>query len=733
MIKANDAVILEVFKQYESLKFCIYSQNDATLTVRHYQQHPVSLDEIKILSREMASILNRIERSYEPQQDLLRSFQKTAQLLWDHLLPRQTKDRLKDSGSIGLTLSLDEELIDIPWELMFDGHEFLCLKFNVGRLVRTKEYVAPALYRDLNSTIKMLILANPTNDLKSAYAEGLNIKNQFDKKRESLHIDFKANSIESMYVKKTLRDYDMVHFAGHCEYDEDEPEKSGWVLNDGRFSIENILALGHTQSLPNLVFSNACNSASQQNESIGEDYQTRAYNLAAAFLFSGVKHYIGVARRIEDKQALIFAREFYAQLLKGQSMGEAIRQARLKLFRQVNVVGLSWANYLFYGDPSFRIFKTKNKVHSLSLPEFFRRHKKALTGILATIGIVLALILIFLLIREINPTDQYLYSRAKAMYLRGDNSGALLVSNKIIGKNTRYLPAYALLGDVYQRQGDFDQALKYYFEYALYSQKRADMKNLAIAYNGIGWLYYNNGNYPKAMEFYDKALELSKKYNDKLNEATALRRMATWYVDKGEHGKALELLAKSSEINRNHSNSREHKYNLACDYFSMAYVFTDKDDYAAATEFYEKSRKLFLQLKLDYELSDCYFNMGEIASFEKDYKKALEYYDKGIKIDLSRGNLPALAADYNMLGELYAQMGAWDEALEQYSKTIKLCKQINAPQELAAAYHNTGLLYKQKNQKSKAREFFRSAQEIYRKIDTPAYQEIRKDLLSLDE
>ncbi|MCX5713139.1 MAG: CHAT domain-containing protein, partial [Candidatus Omnitrophica bacterium] len=509
------------------------------------------------MSREMASILSRIERSYEPEGDLLKSFQKTAQLLWDHLLSRQIKDRLKNSGLIGLTLSLDEELVDIPWELMFDGEEFLCLKFNIGRLVRTKEYVAQPVYRDLNSTIKMLILANPTNDLKSAYAEGLNIKNQFDKMRQNLHIDFKANSIESMYVKKTLRDYDIVHYAGHCEYSEDEPEKSGWVLSDGRFSIENILALGHTAGLPNLVFSNACNSAAQQNESIGEDYQTKAYNLAAAFLFSGVKHYIGAARRVEDKQALIFAREFYAQLLKGHSMGEAIRQARLKLFRQDKAVGLSWANYLLYGDPSFRIFKTKNKVYSFSLREFFIRHKKAIRGSLSVLGILAVCYLGFLMIREISPGEQYLYSRAKAMYLKGSNQDALVLINKIIDKNPRYLPAYSLLGDIYQRQGDFDRALKFYFEYALQSQKKADMTNLASAYNGIGWLYYNNGNYPKAMEFYEKALELSRKYNDKLNEAATLRRMATWYVDKGEHEKALELVAKSSEINRNHPNSRE--------------------------------------------------------------------------------------------------------------------------------------------------------------------------------
>ena len=131
----------------------------------------------------------------------------------------------------------------------------------------------------------MLILANPTADLKSAYLEGVNIKNQFDRKRAEISIDFKSTRIDTVYVKKNLRDYDIVHLAGHCEYDTDDPKNSGWVLSDGKFTTTDILALGESLHLPSLIFSNACHSAEAATGPMATDYQEKNYSLASAFLF----------------------------------------------------------------------------------------------------------------------------------------------------------------------------------------------------------------------------------------------------------------------------------------------------------------------------------------------------------------------------------------------------------------------------------------------------------------
>ena len=132
------------------------------------------------------------------------------------------------------------------------------------------------------------------------------------------------------------------------------------------------------------------------------------------------------------------------------------------------------------------------------------------------------------------------------------------------------------------------------------------------------------------------------------------------------------------------------------------------------------------------ELSDYYFNLGEIYLMEKQYQKALDSYTKGLKIDQMQHNLPSIAADYNMIGELYLEMDNLVDAEKFFKQALEACKGIDAPLELACAYYNLGLLYKEKGQKNRTREYLRQAQEIYVKIDTPDYQEIKQEFLSLD-
>jgi len=215
-------------------------------------------------------------------------------------------------------------------------------------------------------------------------------------------------------------------------------------------------------------------------------------------------------------------------------------------------------------------------------------------------------------------------------------------------------------------------------------------------------------------------------------EAVALRKLALWFMDKEDNDKALELLMKSSEINRERQYLSGHRYNLACDYFDIGLLFTNKNDFMAAREFYTKSRQLFEKLKMKNELSDYYFNLGEISLFEKDYQRALEFYLKGLEIDKAQGNKPGVAGDYNMLGELYAAMDNFSESAKFFNQAVLASKEIDAQPELAAAYYNLGLLNKQKGRKNKAKENFRLAQEIYSRIDQSCYQKIKQEIFELD-
>jgi tetratricopeptide (TPR) repeat protein len=430
--------------------------------------------------------------------------------------------------------------------------------------------------------------------------------------------------------------------------------------------------------------------------------------------------------------SLAFAKEFYTQLISGKSVGESLRLSRLKLINAFGIQSFAWTSYLLYGDPNFILFKKSAKHPKQSIKKYILSNKKLILRLSIALAVSSLIVYLCTWLPTLHPNTYLLFLKSKKMYLAGRNQEVILLCNRIKDKDASFLATYSLLADTYKRLGERESALKCYFDYALYSEKRQDKRNLASAYTKIGELYQDEGNYPKAFDFLNKAVSLSRQNFDKLNEAVALRRLAVWFIDKEDYDKALELLLRSSEINRERQYLYEHRYNLACDYFDIGLVFTDKNDFNAAKDFYNKSLKLFQNLKLKNELSDYYFNLGEIHLFEKQYQKALDYYLKGLAIDRQQNNRPNIASDLNMIGELYLEMDNLDEAEGYFNQAAELSKQIKAQPELACIYDNLAGVYKKRGRINQAREYFRQAQEIYVNTDTGSYERIKKELLNLD-
>jgi tetratricopeptide (TPR) repeat protein/CHAT domain-containing protein len=727
----SEPLVLKVFRQDNWLSMGLSRLSELSSTLRHYSQCPIVPQEIDKYIDEINLSLARATCVPGTDSGAPEQLKKTAQLLWAHLLSRQVQEQLRSSAETTLVFSLDEELIHIPWELLHDGRDFLCLRFNLGRLVRTKKPPASLRYRQNPARLKMLILADPNGDLKSAYQEGINIRNQLERRRRQMSVDFKSTRIDSLYLKKSLHDYDIVHFAGHCEYDASSPAKSGWVLSDGRFTAGEIIRLGQSLPLPALVFSNSCHSAEPLRDESGSQ-QAPAYSLAASFLLSGVRHYIGTIRRLRDDAGVLFAGEFYNRLAGGRPMGECLRLARLALVKKYGRSSGLWADYLLYGDPGFSFFASQAKVQLPSAEAKARSKSAVLRKVIAAAGTLLLLVYLYIRLPTLNPGAYGLFLNARQLVSNGRNEQAVGLLERSINKDPYFLQTYPLAAEAAQRLGRYSQALQYYFAYSLQSQKKQDRQAVISAYLGIGWIYQRQGNYPRAEEFYRRALEMSVESKDKLNQARSLRKLAVWYLDKEDYNQALELLVRSCEINQQKKRNPLYRYNLACDYFDLAMVFSNKDDFATARDFYQRSRSLFEKLKLKAELSDYYFNLGEVCLFEKKHRQALDYYLKGLKIDLRHQNLPNLVADYNMLGELYRDMDDQAEAERYFNQAVSLAKQIDASLEIAESYHNLGLLYRDQGRKNKAREFLRLAQEIYSRIDTPEYGRLKEELLILN-
>jgi class 3 adenylate cyclase len=350
--KKEGVFVLEASRIGAKLKVSGFERSDGEeRPVKGYNEISFNEDRIRDYTKGIIDLLNRANKRGKISSDLLVKLKDYGRLMFDELVPVAIKEKLLKTNEKNLMINIDDRLVSIPWELLYDGKEFLCQRFSIGRSVSTKQQVS-VVARALGRPLKMQLLADPAGDLKASYEEGVDIKNEIGTLEDWINVSLKSTDIRTDYVKAKIRNFDIVHYAGHAEHNSQAPEKSGWMLRDGKLSAEEIISLTGAMPMPSLVFSNACQSGHTGEWRIKEDYEDRIFGLANAFLLSGVQHYIGTFWEIPDEAGSYFAVHFYKNIIKGGSIGEAVRLARMALINKYGEDTIVWASYMLYGDPT---------------------------------------------------------------------------------------------------------------------------------------------------------------------------------------------------------------------------------------------------------------------------------------------------------------------------------------------------------------------------------------------
>lgn len=353
--KNSKNFVLDLSLKGEILKVTAYEREEQEeKVIKHYEENKFQPQEIERYCKDIIDLLNRADHRGIVSTEILGKLREKGQLLFDEILPTETKTKFAATIARDLILQLDDNLVHIPWELLFDGEEFLCLKFNMGRVVRTRQKLLHFKERKKGKPLKMLLLADPTRDLKSSYEDGLAVRDGLDKDKHLIHVCFRSGPIDNRFVRAKIRDFDIVHYAGRADYNLHDPGESGWLLEKGKLTASDIGKLAGLSPFPALIFSNACQSIQSEQWKVDRNYNEKIYGLANAFLLSGVQHYVGTFGEILDRPSSQFALEFYKKMVKGASIGEALKVARRSVIKAHGKNSILWASYLLYGDPTTR-------------------------------------------------------------------------------------------------------------------------------------------------------------------------------------------------------------------------------------------------------------------------------------------------------------------------------------------------------------------------------------------
>jgi hypothetical protein len=284
-------------------------------------------------------------------QDIESDTPKGCQRMFRLCIPPDIQSSIQLLGE-NAPLQIITNYADQPWELMHDGQDYFCLKLAVGRLPTMSRFPKKNYHRP-GARPSFLLIGDPNDNLPSARREVDAIQ---DKLRDRADITVlkgkEATLINFINCLLGTPAFDVIHFAGHAAFNKFMPSESDLKLSDGVVPARDIEGtLGYRP----LIFLNACEAGYQQSEELPGSYtSSNIEGLAASCLLGGARGCIGPLWPVPDGQAADFAISFYENALKGNSLGTALRLARLESYQNAPNTKV-WAAYVLYGDPTVQL------------------------------------------------------------------------------------------------------------------------------------------------------------------------------------------------------------------------------------------------------------------------------------------------------------------------------------------------------------------------------------------
>jgi pimeloyl-ACP methyl ester carboxylesterase len=298
---------------------------------------------------------------------------KLGKFLLDFLFPRDLRAQL--TGSAPVILQLNNDAAKVYWEIAAqpvadddpitpDDLPFLGLQRGLTRQLRTVLAPPPEPPPSVGRTLRVLIVADGNKEarLPGAQKEAQTIMALFDRINQAgkankivytaLVGPSKATTLDVLLKINDQPPFDVLHYAGHCEFDEADPARSGLLFSEGdRLTAADLDRVDRT---PKFVFANACESGIMPSRPDLSSPELPAV-FAEAFFKKGVANFICTAWPVSDAPACAFAEELYKNLLGDGApivpMYEALRAARRRIASTT-----TWGAYQHYGDPHFRLF-----------------------------------------------------------------------------------------------------------------------------------------------------------------------------------------------------------------------------------------------------------------------------------------------------------------------------------------------------------------------------------------
>ncbi|MEM6813880.1 MAG: tetratricopeptide repeat protein [Bacteroidota bacterium] len=231
---------------------------------------------------------------------------------------------------------------------------------------------------------------------------------------------------------------------------------------------------------------------------------------------------------------------------------------------------------------------------------------------------------------------------------------------------------YNVLGNIANRQGDFDNALGYCKKSLHEFTITEHQQGIASVSNSIGLIHMNIGMVKKAMEYFIDAIKLFEKISDLKAVAKITNNIGIIYKKKQEYEKALEYYNRSLHLN-DELNNVSGKSNVL------------------------------------NNIGSAYLSMGE-------YLKSISYFNQSLEIHRQIGNKVGIANLHLNLGEALAGLGKHEEAILEYDSARLLFEKVGDEEGRCYVLYDKGNSLKELGKTQRAQAYLEECIDLSKKI-----------------
>jgi CHAT domain-containing protein len=162
------------------------------------------------------------------------------------------------------------------------------------------------------------------------------------------HLVINGREGTKLRVMKAMSNSNWIHLACHGTQRQDEPTKSGLILQDGHLTLEETIKLDLPKA--EFAFLSAC-----QTTTGDEKLSDEAVHIAGGMLLAGYRGVVATMWSIQDDLAPEVADEFYRRIMEGEGRpdsrkaAEALHYSVQKLRKKGGVSLTSWIPFVHLG------------------------------------------------------------------------------------------------------------------------------------------------------------------------------------------------------------------------------------------------------------------------------------------------------------------------------------------------------------------------------------------------